>query len=398
MTLQPIILGGDVVAFRRYRDGSGVRDWVRAAVTGALADAGLEATDIDAVIVASETDFLSLQLVPGPLILDEIGLTGLPVMRVESGGASGGNALRAAVMHVLSGLARRVLVIGYEHAASHLAGDDVRLLYGLSFDADLEGWAGATATMLYALSIQDHMERFGTTPEQMAAVSVKNHGNALHNPWAHKPMRIEIDDVLASPMVSTPYRRLDCSLISDGAAALVLCHPDAAPEGMARRRSRIVASACASDHVRLGDRSEPGTFHGKTRAMQAACAQAGIGDPASQIDVAEVYDSYTGAELQAIEALGLCAEGQAGARGLGGDFATDGRLPVNVSGGLIGQGGAPGAVGLAQAITVSRLLEGRYWPELQGDRAYRRGLVDCHAGVGTLNVVHILEGPAHGGT
>lgn len=391
MTGKPIILGGDVVPFRRYRDGSGVRDWVRVAARGALADAGLEARDIDAVIVASETDFLSLQLVPGPLILDEIGLTGVPVMRVESGGASGGNALRAGVMHVMSGLARRVLIIGYEHAASHLRGDDVRLLYGLSFDADLEGWAGATATMLYALSIQDHMARFGTTAQQMAAVSVKNHANAGHNPWAHKPMQITVDDVLASPMVSTPYRMLDCSLISDGAAALILCHPDAAPKGAARRCARITASACATDHIRLGDRPGPGLFEGKTRAMQAACQQAGIKDPSTEIDVVELYDSYTGAEIQAIEALGLCPVGQAGARGLDGEFAPTGRVPVNVSGGLIGQGGAPGAVGLAQAITVSRLLEGRYWPDLQGGRSYRRGLVECHAGVGTLNVIHILE-------
>ena len=392
MPTKPIILGGDIVPFRRYKDGSGLRDWVRDAATGALADAGLQARDIDAVIVASETDFLSLQLVPGPLVLDEIGLTGVPVMRVESGGASGGNALRAGVMHVMSGLAQRVLIIGYEHAASHLRGDDVRLLYGLSFDGDLEGWAGATATMLYALSIQDHTERFGTTAEQMAAVSVKNHANAQHNPWAHKPMQITIGDVLASPMVSTPYRMLDCSLISDGAAALVLCHPDAAPDGAMRRCTRITASACATDHIRLGDRPRPGLFEGKTRAMQAACQQAGVTDPATQIDVVELYDSYTGAEIQAIEALTLCPAGQAGLRGLAGEFTPTGRLPVNVSGGLIGQGGAPGAVGLAQAITVSRLIEGRYWPDLQNGRIYRRGLVDCHAGVGTLNVIHILEG------
>lgn len=392
MSRRPVILGGDVVPFCRYRDGSGVRDWVRSVAIGALADSGLDPSDIDAVIVASETDFLSLQLVPGPLILDEIGLTGVPVMRIESGGASGGNALRAGVMHVMSGLAKRVLIIGYENAASHLNGDDVRLLYGLSFDADLEGWAGATATMLYALSIQDHIERFGTTASQMAAVSVKNHAHAVHNPWAHKPMRISIEDVLNSPLVSSPYRMLDCSLISDGAAALVLCAEDALPEGAAKRCARVVASACATDHVRLGDRPQPGIFHGKARAMQAACRQAGLADPAADIDVVELYDSYTGAELQAIEALGLCPEGEAGPRGLDGEFGLGGRLPVNVSGGLIGQGGAPGAVGLAQAITVSRLLEGRYWSELQAGRRYRRGVVDCHAGVGTLNVVHILEG------
>ena len=123
-----------------------------------------------------------MQLSPGPLLVDDIGLVGVPVVRVEAGGGSGGAALRVAVMHLMSGLARRVLVIGFEQAASHLPADTVRSVYGPSFDADLEGWAGATATMLYALSLHDHMARFGTTMRQLAQVSVKNHGNACLNP------------------------------------------------------------------------------------------------------------------------------------------------------------------------------------------------------------------------
>lgn len=391
MDVNPLILGSGMVPFRRYKDGSNPKVWVRSAVRDALNDAGLEPRDIDAVIVASETDFLSLQIAPGSLLVDEIGLVGLPVIRVEAGGGSGGGALRVGVMHILSGLARRVLIIGFEHAASHLSGDDVRTVYGLSFDADLEGWAGVTATMLYALSIQSHMAQWGTAMEEMAAVSVKNHGNAMHNPAAHSPMEITVEDVLSSPLINAPYRRLDCSLVSDGAAAVILAHPDASPKRTDRPRSSVSGTGCATDWVRLGDRPDPGLFAGKRLSAQQAYKQAGVSDPASQIDVAELYDSYTGAELQAIEATGLAADGRAAEMLVGGEFELDGRLPINPSGGLIGQGGAPGATGLAQAFAISRMLEGRYHAGAQRNRSFTRGLIDSHGGVATVNITHVLE-------
>ncbi len=387
----PVILGCGQVPFRRNKDGTGFRDWVRVACAAALEDAQIDRHEIDAVVVASETDFFSMQVSPAPLLVDEIGLVGVPVVRVEAGGGSGGAALRMAVMHVLSGFARRVLVIGFEQAASHLTGDDTRSVYGLSFDADLEGWAGVTATMLYALSLQDHMARHGTTMRQLAHVSVKNHGNACLNPLAHAPMAISVEDVLASAMISTPYRRLDCSVISDGAAALVLAHPDAAPTRKDRPRTQITGSGSSTDAMRLGERATPGLFVAKRRAAQAAYVMAGITDPARQIDVAEVYDSYTGAELQGIEALGLAPDGGAAARLVDGCYGLGGALPINLSGGLIGQGGAPGATGIAQAITVSRLLEGRYHGGLQAGRVFQKGVVDCHGGVATVNFTHVLE-------
>src|SRR5207253_885057 len=137
----------------------------------------------------------SLQLSPSALLADEVGLVPRAAVRVESGGGSGANAVRIGVMHLLSGLARRVLVCGFEHAASHLKSADVRLLYGLSFDADLEGWTGVTAANLYALSAQLHMRRHGTTRNQLAAVAVKNRANATVNPFAHRPGHVTIGDV-----------------------------------------------------------------------------------------------------------------------------------------------------------------------------------------------------------
>ncbi|MCK5362175.1 MAG: thiolase family protein [Gammaproteobacteria bacterium] len=386
----PVILGGSATAFGRRRDGSGWRDWVCQAARDALTDAAIEAKDVDALVVACESEVMALQLTPGAIVVDDLGLTPREVVRVESGGASGASAVRAAFIQVLSGLARRVLVVGFEHAASHLAGDDVRLLYGLSFDADMEGIAGVTATALYALSINLHMQRYGTTSSQMAHVSVKNHGNARFNPLAHKPMAITEDDVFASPVVSTPYRRLDCSLLSDAAAAVVVSAPRHAP-GSDGPRVRIAGSGCATDHARLGDRAAPEHFAAKERAAAIAYDMAGIKSPGDDIDVAEIYDPFTGAEIQGIEALGLAGQGQAGPALAAGDFDADGRLPVNLSGGLIGQGGAPGASGIAQTLAVERLLRGSYWSQAQPSRELRRGVVDTHGGICTTAVVHVLE-------
>lgn len=384
------VAGGAMSAFGRRTDDSGPRDWVGPVVAQALEDAGMGAADIDAVVVAGESDFLSLQVSPAALLLDDLGLVPRPVMRVESGGASGAMAVRSGLQHVLSGLHDTVLVLGVEHAASHLGGDDVRSVYGLSFDADLEGLAGITATALYAMSMQHHMACHGTTAAQMAAVSVKNHGNAVFNPQAHKPLELTVDQVLASPLVSAPYRLLDCSLISDGAAAIVLTSREAR---LHRRhpRVRVVGSGCATDAVRLGERSRPGEFEGKARAARQAYAQAGVTDPARQFACAEVYDAYSGAEIQAIEALGLSPPGHAGPALAEGAFSRGQPLCVNLSGGLIGQGGPPGATGVAQIHTLLRLLQGRYHAPLQTAGARRFAVADAHGGVGTVCVVHVLE-------
>ena len=376
-----------MVPFGRRTDGSNFRDWVVAAAAAAIADAALGPDDIDAVVVASESDFLSLQVNPASVLIDDLGLTPCPVMRVEAGGASGAAAVRAGALHVMARQAKRVLVVGFEQAASQLSGDDVRLIYGLSFDVLVDGLAGASAANLYALSMCRHMARFGTTEAQLAAVSVKNHGNARHNPFAHKPLALTIDDVLASPVVSAPYKRLDCCMISDGAAAVVLSLPAAAPAPR-RPRARLAGLGCATDHARLGDRARPEHFAAKARAAADAYAMAGV--TAAAIEVAEVYDPFTGAEIQGLEALGLAQEGQAAAAMAAGAFAADGSLPVNLSGGLIGQGAPSGAVGIAQLLTIERLLTGRASVPI-APVAPRLGLADTHGGLATVALVHVLE-------
>ncbi len=381
-----LVAGVALTSFNRRKDGSNFRDWAESAVAAALADAKMEPGDIDALVVASESDFFTLQLNPASVIAGDLGLVGAATMRVEGGGASGQLAVHAAVHQILAGTAQRVAVVGVEATASPLSVNAVTKLYGYSFDAWSDGMTGSTATALYALSATAYMARSGATSEDFAQVAVQNRQNARHNPNAHLPLDTTVDDVLASPVVSSPYRRLDCSPLSDGAAAVILAAGGAVP----RRRSgaaRICGIGAASDHANLGTRIDVDRFSAKTKAMQRACAMAGL--TAADVDIAEIYDAYSGAQLQGLEALGLSSDVLAEHRA--GAFAPDGRLPINLSGGLLGQGAPVGAVGVAQVATCALQLEGRYHPDAQCGSAPRHALADTHGGVATTAAVTLLS-------
>lgn len=379
------IAGGAMTPFNRRKDDSSFRDWARQVVQSALDDAGLESSDIDALVVASESDFFTLQLNPAALLADECGLLGVAAKRVEGGGASGHVAVQAGVADIASGLARRVLVLGLEPSASHLAGVDVGALYALSFDAWTDGMTGVDSTSFYALSALAYMERTGAVHDDFARIAVRNRSNARQNPNAHLPLDIALGDVAVSPMVASPYHRLDCSPLSDGAAAVILAREADLPK-LARMRSRFRATSGATDTNRLGERDDPGFFSGKRLCATRAFKMADI-NPA-QIDLAEVYDSYSGAQLQALEALSLAPDVLRAERS--GVFNADGAVPVNLSGGLLGQGAPVGATGVAQILTAAHQLEGRYVGK-QAEHAPHLALVDTHGGIATLNCVSILE-------
>ena len=372
---KPLIVGASMIPFGHYKDGSNFRDWCRRVCNEAIQESGLQHSEIDAVIVANESDMLSLQISPAALIADEVGLQFASAVHVEAGGASGAAAIHQGFALITSGCAKNVLVVGFEQTASRLSRSGVQQVYSLSFDADLEGWAGVSTAALYALSYQSYCERYAIDPLWAAKVSVKNHGNAVYNRYAHNPKEITVGDVAASKLISDPYRLLDCSLVSDGAAAVVLSNPQHFdPERNGHPPLvQITGSACSTDYVRLGDRYDPGWFSAKNKAARLACGMAGIEDPRSEIDVAEVYDAFSGAELQAIEALELCNPGEAGLKLEEGVFSAKGHLPINLSGGLIGQGGAPGATGIAQVITLYRLLSGTYFSEATAETRIAKG-------------------------
>jgi acetyl-CoA C-acetyltransferase len=380
------VSGVALTTYGRRKDGSSFRDWAALVFADALTMAELDTGDIDTLVVASESDFFTLQLNPASVIADDLGLAGVLAFRVEGGGASGQLAIHAGVARLMAGLARHVAVIGVDPSASGLPGDQAKDLYGFSFDAWTDGMTGASATMLYALSCQDFMARTGGTIDDLNYVTIKNRLNACDNPVAHLPRRHEKADIAASPMIASPYRRLHCSPLSDGAAAVILSRVDALPASR-RLAPRITGIGAASDRTNLGARTNAGDFAAKRLAMQRACEMAGIN--AAQIDVAEVYDAYGGAELQAIAALGLSDQWQADLQN--GVFHRDGRMPVNLSGGLMGQGAPAGAIGVGQTATCALLLEGRYHAGLQPARPLTYAVADTHGGICSTAAVTILS-------
>lgn len=381
-----IVTGAAQTRFNRRKDNSSFRDWAAEAFNAALEMAGIDRAEIDALFVASESDFFSLQLNPVALFASELGLHGVAGTRCEAGGASGQVAVQSAAQAVLSGQARHVAVIGVDPSASSLSGDMIRTLYGFSFDAMTDGFSGVTATALYALSWQIFAAEHGFGDDELARVTLQNRANACANPDAHLPRTDTADEIAESPMIASPYRRLHCSPLSDGAAALILS--DAAYVPAARERaSRIAGMGAATDHMHLGVRDDPGMFSAKRTAMQHACRHAGIAP--GDLGLAEIYDSFAGAQLQGLAALGLTDA--PGADLENGAFSPDGRCPVNLSGGLMGQGAPVGAIGVAQVAACARMLEGTFHEELQPSSPPAYALADTHGAVCTTAAVTILQ-------
>jgi acetyl-CoA C-acetyltransferase len=393
-----VVVGGGITPFASSRVDASIRDLVVEAVMLAVEDAGVNLHDVQHGLTSYESDHFNRQMTLGAILHDHIGMVPKPNVRVEGGGATGALALRTAFAYLKSSLCDSIIVYGGETNGKSVTSATAQQFFALSSDIDWEMMVGGTYTAYYAAMIREHMRLYGTTEEQFARIAVKNRRNAKHNPIAQKPMDITIEDVLASPPIAEPYKLLDCSLLSDGAAAIIL-----ATEEWAANHStewgrhppiHFVATGCGTDTMRLGDRPHPypglAHFRGKREAARQAYAMADITHPRQQIDVAELYDSYSGVELQAYEDLGFCDYGEGGPAAESGVFDLGGELPVNPSGGLLGRGAPVGATGIAQAIEVMLQLRGEADPGRQVLHA-RRGLTDTHAGTGTYCVVNLFE-------
>jgi acetyl-CoA C-acetyltransferase len=392
----PVIVGVGMTAFASNRDDCNVRDLAIEAVLACIEDAELE--NLGAVehgLTSYESDHFNRQMTLGAILHDHIGLTPMPNVRVEGGGATGALALRTAWAYVKSGLCDSILVYGAETNGRSTSSKTANQLFALSADVDWEMMLGGTYTAFYAAMMQAHMQKYGTKEEQFAHVAVRNRRNAKYNPTAQKAMDITIEDVMNSRPIAEPYKLFDCSLLSDGAATILLATEDWAknhsPAYSKRPTVVYAATGCGTDTMRLGDRYPNITnFAAKKYAAKRAYEMTGITNPLEEIDIAELYDSYSGVEIQAIEDLGFVGEGQGGQAVADGTFDLKGTLPVNTSGGLLGRGAPVGATGIAQAIEVIQQLWERVTSERQVSHA-KRGLTDTHAGIGTLCVVNIFE-------
>jgi acetyl-CoA C-acetyltransferase len=375
------IVGAGMTPFGELWESS-LRDLFVDAALAALRNAGADRLDGIWVGNMSAGQFVGQEHL-GPLMADHLGMRGVPSTRVESACASGGAAIRAAYFEVASGASDLVLAAGVEKMND---GADATGVLASAADQEGEVYHGVTFPGLYALIARAHMAAHGTTLEDLAAVSVKNHRHGALNPKAQFRHTVTMEQVMASSMVADPLRLLHCSPVSDGAAAVLLC-PLARAKEFTDRPVKIRASAMATSSLALADRKDLAWLDVVNVAGTRAYETARLGP--QDIDVAEVHDCFAIAELCVLEALCFTERGRAGAATRAGETSLGGRIPVNTSGGLKSKGHPVGATGVAQVIEIVEQLRGEAGERQVADAAV--GLTQCMGGSGASSVVHILE-------
>jgi len=319
----------------------------------------------------------------GSVMADYLGVSPISATRVESACASGGLALRQGFIEVASGMSDIVLVGGVEKMTDS---SDPTYALASAADREYEAYNGVTFPGLYAMIARAHMHRYGTTREQLALVAVKNHKNGSMNPNAQFQKEISIDTVLNSTLVADPLRLMDCSPISDGAACVILC-PLSEAKKYTDTPVKIIGSGFATDSIALHQRKDITILNAVVKSGQQAFKMAGL--TPDKIDLAEVHDCFTIAEICVIEDLGFTEKGKGGEFIEKGLANIDGKIPINTSGGLKSKGHPVGATGVAQVVEIFEQLRGN-----AGKRQVKNahiGLAQNMGGSGGSSVVHILE-------
>ena len=362
-----------------------LRDLFVKAALEAMDDAGVD--HIDGLVAGCMSPGLFAgQEHIGSLLADYLGQAPIPGVRVESACASGGMALRTGIAYVASGM-HDVVLCGGAEKMTDVSGAQATYALATAADQDMEAFHGATFPGLYALMATAHMHKYGTRREDLAQVAVKNHDNGMLNPHAQYRMKITVDQVINSVKVADPLNILDCSPITDGAAAVVICPLEMAKKLKKKPIVKIAASTHATDTIALHQRADMTWLKSTADAAAQAYKQAGV--KPSQIDFAEVHDCFTIAEICVLEALGVVKKGQGGKATREGLTARDGKFPVNPSGGLKSKGHPVGATGIAQIHEIVTQLRGDAGKrQLKG---VKRGLAQNMGGSGGSAVVHILE-------
>lgn len=380
----PIIVGTGHTRFGKLAQG--LEELIREAGAEALADAGIDGSQVDAVWLGH----FNSGLVPDGFCssmaigIDEA-LRFKPAIRCENACASGAAAVYSALDGIRSGRVRTALVIGAEKMTSRDTAGVTQALSGAAYQPEE---AEMSFPDIFARFAQAYGERFENPVEAMARIAVKNHKNALSNPLAqlHKPLDLDfcLEPSERNPMISPPLKVTDCSLISDGAAAIVITRADMV--GDFRKAVRFRAAEQVNDVLPLS-RKEFVDFAGPRLAFSKAYAAAGV--RLKDIDFAEIHDCFTIAELLTVEAMGLAEQGQGAHVVREGQTERGGRLPVNLSGGLKAKGHPVGATGVSMHALVTRQLTGRAG-DIQLPDA-RLGLCFNMGGGAVVSCVSILE-------
>jgi acetyl-CoA acetyltransferase len=358
------IVGAGMTRFGKFLDRT-VDDLGAEAALAAVRDANVPLKDVQ----AAWCGHVFGGPVAGQRIMARLGISGIPVTNVENYCSSGSTALREAAIAVGAGLYEVALVVGVEKLYGRVSGGI------LPDDEDLEGALGLVMAAQYSMRFKLHSEKYGTTREQVAKVSVKNHRNSVHNANSQYRRLVTLDEVLASaPIVDPAVNLLDCCPIGDGAAAVIVTS-----QARARRYGGrpVTLRTVALNSGRFQSELADLTFESITsEAGKLAYDDAGVGP--EDINIAEVHDCFSMAEVMRVEGLGLCQPGEYGPLMDQGHWNIDGALPINASGGLLSKGHPLGATGVAQVAEIA-------W-QLRGDAGLRQvpgvkvGLAHCRGG------------------
>jgi len=361
-----------------------LRDLYVEAALLAINDAGVD--HVDSMYIGCMTSGLfNSQEHLGSLMADYLGMTPIPATRVESACASGGIAVRMGFMEVAGGFSDIVLAGGVEKMTD-ISGDGATFALATACDQEWEAYNGITFPGLYAMMARAHMKKYGTTREQLAMVSVKNHENGYHNPFAQYHLRPTVEDVINSVKVAEPLNILDCSPITDGAAAVILTTVEKAKE-LGKPIIKIIGVGQATSTIALHAREDIAGMDATRHAADMAYKMAG--KKPEDIDVAEVHDCFTIAELVVMEELGFIERGKSGPAVEAGETKVGGRIPINTSGGLKSKGHPVGATGAAQIYALTEQLRCNMGVcQVEGAKV---GLAQNMGGSGGSAVVTILE-------
>ena len=355
--MTPTIAGVASTKYDRHPESSS-RELFGEAAAEAFAGTDLSPGDLDAVYVGNFIgDLIEDQGHMGPLLADHVGAREAASVRIESACASGGATIRQAVSAIESGAADTVLAGGVELMS---VADIEHVTDALANAADdvYENEQGLTFPGIYALMARRYMHEFDATKEDLAAVSVKNHDNAVENPLAQFREELTTEEVLESKPIAAPLVLYDACPVSDGASVVLLVSDAFAADHDLDVSASVLGTGQSSDAVALQDRASITRTPAAERAARAAYRDADI--TPDDVDVVELHDCFTIAEILALEALGFYERGKGTRGAVEGETAVDGRLPVNTSGGLLGKGHPVGATGIGQVVELTKQLEGRH--------------------------------------
>jgi acetyl-CoA C-acetyltransferase len=367
-------------------EGRTLKEMATVACSEAIRDAGIDRNQIQAFYLGNYISGMVLgQETIAPLVASSLGLSKeISSTKVEGACSSASIAMRQGYLLVATGLYDIVLVAGVEKMTSAPT-EKITQSLASSIDIETEGLTGLTFPGYWALIARRHMYEFGTTIEQLGMVSVKNHNNAVVNPRARFRNPIDLDKVMNSKLVTDPLKVYDCCPLSDGAAAAVLCPADVAAE-FHKKPIDIIGTAQTTGYSSLYEEASLVSFPATILAAKQAFDMAGITH--HDVDVVELHDCFTPAEIVDSEDLGFFEKGKGGWAVEEGITQVDGKLPINPSGGLLSKGHPVGATGLGQTYEIVKQLRGEHENQVKGAEI---GLSHNSGGTNAVCCVQILK-------